>query len=75
MPSFDLLAFPFAAGLVAAFNPCGFAMLPTYLTYFLGLEDENTSVAKSVLRGASVGSRFNSWRFGYRVAGASTLVR
>jgi cytochrome c biogenesis protein CcdA len=55
MPSFDLLAFPFAAGLVAAFNPCGFAMLPTYLTYFLGLDDDNTSVAKSVLRGASVG--------------------
>ncbi len=30
------LAYPFAIGLVAAFNPCGFAMLPTYLAYFVG---------------------------------------
>ena len=35
------LAFPLAAGLVAAFNPCGFAMLPAYLSYFLGQELEN----------------------------------
>lgn len=55
MPSWNLLAFPFAAGLVAAFNPCGFAMLPTYLTYFLGLDSDETSTAKSVLRGAKVG--------------------
>ncbi|MGI9606974.1 MAG: cytochrome c biogenesis CcdA family protein [Acidimicrobiales bacterium] len=55
MPSFDLLAFPFAAGLVAAFNPCGFAMLPTYLTYFLGLENDDTSAARALLRGGKVG--------------------
>ena len=35
------LAFPLAAGLIAAFNPCGFAMLPAYLSYFLGLESDN----------------------------------
>ena len=35
------LAFPLAAGLIAAFNPCGFAMLPAYLSYFLGQEVEN----------------------------------
>jgi cytochrome c biogenesis protein CcdA len=29
----DLLALAFAAGLVAAVNPCGFAMLPAYLTF------------------------------------------
>ena len=29
------LAFPLSAGLVAAFNPCGFAMLPAYVSYFL----------------------------------------
>lgn len=51
----NLLVVPFAAGLIAAFNPCGFAMLPTYLTYFLGLEDEERSLAKSVIRGAKVG--------------------
>ena len=28
----DVLALAFAAGLVAALNPCGFAMLPAYLT-------------------------------------------
>jgi cytochrome c biogenesis protein CcdA len=28
----DLLGLAFAAGMVAAFNPCGFAMLPAYLT-------------------------------------------
>lgn len=31
-----LLATAFAAGLVATVNPCGFAMLPAYLSYFLG---------------------------------------
>ncbi|MDZ7734431.1 MAG: cytochrome c biogenesis protein CcdA [Acidimicrobiia bacterium] len=33
------LALAFGAGMVAAFNPCGFAMLPAYLAFFLGLED------------------------------------
>ena len=28
----DLVGLAFAAGMVAAFNPCGFAMLPAYLT-------------------------------------------
>ena len=28
----DLVGLAFAAGLVAALNPCGFAMLPAYLT-------------------------------------------
>ncbi|MGI9603727.1 MAG: cytochrome c biogenesis CcdA family protein, partial [Acidimicrobiales bacterium] len=55
---FDVdLAAPFALGLVAAFNPCGFAMLPTYLAYFIGLEDEtdDQSVAGNVMRGLMVG--------------------
>ncbi len=30
--------FAFAAGAVAAFNPCGFALLPAYLSYFLGID-------------------------------------
>ena len=30
------LALAFAAGLVATVNPCGFAMLPAYLSYFMG---------------------------------------
>lgn len=28
----------FSAGMVAAINPCGFALLPAYLAYYLGLE-------------------------------------
>ena len=35
------LAFAFGAGLFATINPCGFAMLPAYLSYFLGLEERN----------------------------------
>ncbi len=36
-------AYAFSAGLVAAINPCGFALLPTYLAYFLGIDNEETS--------------------------------
>lgn len=32
------LALALASGMVAAFNPCGFAMLPAYLSYFLGVD-------------------------------------
>ena len=41
------LAYPFSLGLVAAFNPCGFALLPAYLGYFIGVEstDRPTSVS------------------------------
>ena len=34
----EALTFAFAAGIVAAVNPCGFALLPAYLSFFLGLE-------------------------------------
>ena len=37
------LALAFAAGLVATVNPCGFAMLPAYLSYFMGLEEDQAS--------------------------------
>lgn len=30
----------FAAGMVASVNPCGFIMLPTYISYHLGTEEE-----------------------------------
>jgi cytochrome c biogenesis protein CcdA len=32
------LALAFTAGMIATVNPCGFAMLPAYLGYFLGIE-------------------------------------
>jgi cytochrome c biogenesis protein CcdA len=39
------LALAFSAGMVATVNPCGFAMLPAYLSYFLGLEGEGPTTA------------------------------
>lgn len=49
------LALAFAAGLVATVNPCGFAMLPAYLSYFMGLNDESTSRADHVRNALIVG--------------------
>ena len=50
------LALAFAAGLVATVNPCGFAMLPAYLSYFMGLNDESTSRATHVRNALAVGA-------------------
>ena len=55
------LAFAFSAGLVAAFNPCGFAMLPAYLSYFLGVDDADDAgvgVARALRVGLLVTSGF-----------------
>jgi cytochrome c-type biogenesis protein len=42
-------------GLIATVNPCGFAMLPAYLSYFLGLEGDDDA-DRSVLRALAVGA-------------------
>lgn len=45
-----------SAGFISAFNPCGFAMMPAYLSYFLGIEgDKRLGTAQSILRGLGVG--------------------
>ena len=44
------LAYAFTAGLVAAVNPCGFPMLPAYLSWFIGTDEEQTTVATRVPR-------------------------
>jgi cytochrome c biogenesis protein CcdA len=44
----DLIGLAFAAGLVAALNPCGFAMLPAYLA--LVVRGSGSSVPAAVLR-------------------------
>jgi cytochrome c-type biogenesis protein len=50
-------AFAFTAGLVATLNPCGFAMLPAYLSYFLGLEaDVEVAAGSSAVRAVQVGA-------------------
>ena len=50
-------AFAFTAGLVATLNPCGFAMLPAYLSYFMGLDDDvEVAAGSSALRAVRVGA-------------------
>lgn len=46
----DALAFALAAGLVAAVNPCGFAMLPGYLSLVVAGEDGQRGRAQAVAR-------------------------
>ena len=59
------LAFAFVAGIAAAFNPCGFAMLPAYMGLYMGTGDDADqqqgllrSLGKSVLIGGSVTAGF-----------------
>ena len=50
-------AFAFTAGLVATLNPCGFAMLPAYLSYFMGLDDDvEVAAGSGALRAVRVGA-------------------
>lgn len=49
------LALAFTMGMVAAVNPCGFAMLPAYVSFFLGREgDRMPSRGESVARAIPV---------------------
>ena len=56
------LAYAFTAGLVAAVNPCGFPMLPAYLSFFIGTDDEDvaggTRVPRALLSGLAVSVGF-----------------
>lgn len=47
-------AIAFAAGLVATLNPCGFAMLPAYLSYFIGTTHDGDPSRQADLRRAIV---------------------
>ena len=55
----------FLRGMVAAVNPCGFVLLPTYLMYFLGLEGirpggQRASVRRALAVSAAVSGGFMS---------------
>ncbi len=51
------LLYPFTLGLVAAVNPCGFPLLPVYLSLFIeGKEPASLPVATKVRRGLSAGA-------------------
>lgn len=61
------LTFALGTGMFAAINPCGFALLPAYLSYFLGLESSNTERATDdgtrsvgVLRAVAVASTMSA---------------
>jgi cytochrome c biogenesis protein CcdA len=49
------LALAFAAGLVASVNPCGFAMLPAYLSFLIGSGADGESRPVAVARALRVG--------------------
>ncbi len=58
-----ILLTAFTAGLVATVNPCGFAMLPAYLGYFLGFDREEeratvSALGRALRTGAVVSSGF-----------------
>ena len=57
--------FAFGVGMVAAVNPCGFAMLPAYLSLYLGAHEEGfgkrspmSRLLRALLVGATVSSGF-----------------
>jgi len=57
------LALAFTAGMVATVNPCGFAMLPAYLGYFLGIdnstdEESTAGIGRALLVGSAVSAGF-----------------
>jgi cytochrome c-type biogenesis protein len=59
------LALSFTAGLLAAINPCGFVLLPTYLVYFLGMENlrpgaERASILRAIKVSLAVSAGFMS---------------
>ena len=44
--------YSFGAGMVSTVNPCGFSMLPAYLSLYLGDRDDGTASGLIILRGA-----------------------
>ncbi len=55
------LAYAFTVGMVATVNPCGFPLLPAYLSYFVGLDDEQpgrSRVPRAALSGLCVSVGF-----------------
>ena len=43
--------YSFGAGMVSTVNPCGFSMLPAYLSLYLGDRDDGTASSHIILRG------------------------
>jgi len=56
----DRLWLSFGSGLLAAVNPCGFVLLPTYLMYFLGVTGRPGTQRASVRRALTVGASLSA---------------
>ena len=58
----DRLWLSFGSGLLAAVNPCGFVLLPTYLMYFLGVSGrpgtQSATVRRALLVSAALSAGF-----------------
>jgi len=53
--TFSVLTLAVSAGAIAAFNPCGFALLPTYLALFIGeRSDRRAAVGRAVAVGGAM---------------------
>jgi cytochrome c-type biogenesis protein len=52
------LALAFTTGMIATVNPCGFAMLPAYLSFFLGVEQDRASTSRALVVGTAVTAGF-----------------
>jgi cytochrome c biogenesis protein CcdA len=76
----DLVGLAFAAGLVAALNPCGFAMLPAYLALVVRGEDvgRRAAVGRAVTATAAMAAGFLTVFGGFgllTLSAASTVQR
>jgi cytochrome c biogenesis protein CcdA len=54
MIGYDLLILAFTTGMVVTVNPCGFAMLPAYLSFFVGAETDTARPVDNTVRRAVV---------------------
>lgn len=63
-----LIVYAFTAGLLATVNPCGFAMLPAYISYYLATADERPAPLSLATGATAPGTQVQT-------AAAGTLAR
>ena len=49
------IVYAFSVGMIATVNPCGFALLPAYIAFHLGMGDESKSVLARSTYGTGMG--------------------
>lgn len=54
MDAIVLLSFAYIAGVLSMLAPCSFAMLPSYITFYISREDGRESVGRALLNGTLV---------------------